>query len=649
MAPELLEGGAATVSSDLFSLGLVLYELFTGKHAFESTGLLDLKRVYAESPAKTPSSWINDLDPLVESAVMRCLERDPARRPTSALQVLAALPGGDPLQAALLAGETPSPAAVAAAGSREAMPVSSALWWVAALTVSVIALSILTPRLAVSIQSGILPPDTLEARGRAMMSALGYVKPPFEAWHVSRPDGAYQLHVRLTAPPGEGWNRLLHDRPHPFIGEYRESPDPLVPLAAPFVRGVDPPLAPGMSYLRMDGLGRLKRVEVVPYAWDTSSPVATGADWPAAFQLAGLNIADFTAVPPERTSPRASDARVAWMGRYPGQKDEIRIEAAAYRGRVVFFETIEAWELPTEGQAPASPLAPNPIVRSVLTVVMVIVIFGSLVLAWRNYQSGRGDRRGAWRFGLVVFAGNVAGFIVNEWPGVMGKGGLLWLLATQALNSGVLTGLMYFAVEPYVRRWWPTTIITWSRLLAGEWRDPLVGRDVLIGTTIGVLLWLLSAVHATVEVSAGNAAFAEFVAFSAQYALFGVLQLTTDAEFTMGGFLLFALARTLLRRTWLAAGVVWLLVLLPSISRSPLDMVVTGISAAIYLWITARWGLLVLLVGAFHLQPVLTFDPRQWYFGGSLVHLLFIAACAWYGLRTATAGRPVVSPRWLEG
>src|SRR5229473_5195516 len=60
-----------------------------------------------------PSSFVKDLDPLVERVILRCLEADPANRPASALVVAAALPGGDPLAAALAAGETPSPQMVA--------------------------------------------------------------------------------------------------------------------------------------------------------------------------------------------------------------------------------------------------------------------------------------------------------------------------------------------------------------------------------------------------------------------------------------------------------------------------------------------------------------------------------------------------------
>src|SRR3984893_8177247 len=121
MAPEQLEGKQVTAKSDLYSLGLVLYEILTGKRAFDATTLPDLMRQREKSTPASPSTLVRDLDPLVERVSLRCLENDPARRPASALQVAAALPGGDPLAAALAAGETPSPQMVAAAGETEGM------------------------------------------------------------------------------------------------------------------------------------------------------------------------------------------------------------------------------------------------------------------------------------------------------------------------------------------------------------------------------------------------------------------------------------------------------------------------------------------------------------------------------------------------
>ena len=46
--------------------------------------------------------------------------------------------------------------------------------------------------------------------------------------------------------------------------------------------------------------------------------------------------------------------------------------------------------------------------------------------------------------------------------------------------------LLYIALEPHLRRVWPETMIGWSRLLAGSVRDPLVGRDVLVGVLVAI-------------------------------------------------------------------------------------------------------------------------------------------------------------------
>ena len=47
--------------------------------------------------------------------------------------------------------------------------------------------------------------------------------------------------------------------------------------------------------------------------------------------------------------------------------------------------------------------------------------------------------------------------------------------------------IFYVAVEPYVRRYWPQSLTSWSRVFEGRMRDPLVGRDILFGATAGVV------------------------------------------------------------------------------------------------------------------------------------------------------------------
>src|ERR1700739_2090426 len=107
MAPEQVEGREVTMLSDIYALGLVLYEIFTGKRAFaDKAGVL---HGHEDRTRSRPSSVVKDLDPIVEKVILRCLETEPSSRPANALAVSAALPGGDPLAAALAAGETPSP------------------------------------------------------------------------------------------------------------------------------------------------------------------------------------------------------------------------------------------------------------------------------------------------------------------------------------------------------------------------------------------------------------------------------------------------------------------------------------------------------------------------------------------------------------
>src|SRR3954452_4534242 len=134
MAPEQFEGKAASVQSDLYALGLVLYEVFTGRRARTGRTVPDLRREHT-TDVVTPSSVVREIDPAVERIILRCLESDPANRPRSARQVFEALPGGDPLAAALAAGETPSPRLVAAAGIEGTLSPAVAWMWVGVIAI----------------------------------------------------------------------------------------------------------------------------------------------------------------------------------------------------------------------------------------------------------------------------------------------------------------------------------------------------------------------------------------------------------------------------------------------------------------------------------------------------------------------------------
>ncbi len=104
MAPEQLAGVEATQQSDIYALGLILYELFAGRTAFPGETAEELRRQRADLPPP-PSRNASGIDTAVDRLVLRCLDPDPSRRPRSARSVVAALPGGRSLAAALQVGQ----------------------------------------------------------------------------------------------------------------------------------------------------------------------------------------------------------------------------------------------------------------------------------------------------------------------------------------------------------------------------------------------------------------------------------------------------------------------------------------------------------------------------------------------------------------
>ncbi|MCB1183166.1 protein kinase, partial [bacterium] len=92
MSPEQITGREVTVRSDIYALGLVLYELFTGRAPFRAETMAEYRELHADSMPSQPTMHVPGLDPVVERAIMRCLAKEPGERPASALAVAAALP-----------------------------------------------------------------------------------------------------------------------------------------------------------------------------------------------------------------------------------------------------------------------------------------------------------------------------------------------------------------------------------------------------------------------------------------------------------------------------------------------------------------------------------------------------------------------------
>jgi serine/threonine-protein kinase len=505
MAPEQPAGRDVTKQSDLYALGLVLYELFTGKAPFAAKDVPELQRQRESHPKTTPSTLIPELDQRLERTILRSLEPDPAQRPRSAIDVAAALPGGDPLAEALAAGETPSPQMVASAGPEGSISPATAIACLIAIAVALAAVVWMSQRTTLASYVAVdRSAEVLVDRARTIAAQLGYQETPAADASGYEVNVEYLRTIGNTDMSPQRWEVLRDARRSPLGFWYRQSPQPLWPTGQTVTRTDPPDSTPGMVTIVTDPGGRLVRLTAVPPAGGGEG-VAPAADWTALFGLAEAPFESFTQTAPVRTPPVFATERAAWTGALPDNPSErIRIEAAAHQGVPVYFEIVAPWIL----SEPVSPLEPE--ARSALQLVVlfpVIGIIGAIVfLFWRNLRLGRADHRGAVRIGAVVGGSvfielalvtqNPIDFV--PWVGRA-------LAGYTSLAAALLAWANYVALEPYARRVWPETLIGWSRLVAGRVRDPLVGREILIGTVGGVIMALLPHLRALVPAWSGLA------------------------------------------------------------------------------------------------------------------------------------------------
>src|ERR1017187_7278919 len=141
--------------------------------------------------------WTRAIAPPRRSPSRRpCRGVDPRSRPACALAVAAALEGGDPLAAALAAGDTPTPGMVAASGDIEGISVRAAGIWLALILVGVIATVVLGAKTNVLRQTPFeKPPTILEERARSLIRSFGYAEPPADSAYGFRIDTDYAIYA----------------------------------------------------------------------------------------------------------------------------------------------------------------------------------------------------------------------------------------------------------------------------------------------------------------------------------------------------------------------------------------------------------------------------------------------------------------------
>ncbi|HET7840807.1 MAG TPA: serine/threonine-protein kinase, partial [Terriglobia bacterium] len=671
MAPEQLTGKGATAKSDIYALGLVFYEIFTGKKAFEASTVADLRRKHSEEPPAAPSSYVTDVDPAVERVILRCLEKDPRQRPASALAVAAALPGGDPLAAALAAGETPSPELVAAAGETEGLRPALALACLGFVLAGLALACVLTPRVQLT---GVAPlnnpPDFLAIKAREVTEKLGYTAPPVDRAYGFFEDNDYLRYIADHDKTKSRWNALSAVTPPAIVFWYRQSPryfeaSDFVPefagLGGVVTRNDPPALISGMVLAELDAQGRLHRFEAVPPQVEESKAPAPAPDWGALFSAAGLDITAFGPAEPKWAPAGWGDARGAWEGTIPARPDmPLRVEAAAFRGRPIYFQLIWPWTRPTRMQE-FTPTLQDRITEAIGLVLLGAVVLAGLLLARRNLRLGRGDRRGAFRLALLVFT-----IIYLAWALMANHVAetyelfLLFMGASGSLFIAALIWLLYIALEPYVRRRWPQALVSWSRLLAGQFRDPLVGRHVLIGVVLGMALnlWVTLGRFAVNWLGRfprqpGEVELAPLLGprWTVAHLLLGFPAALLQA---LAYFAVFFILRMLLRKEWIAGVVFVGLFALPlAASDNPItDTARVAVFYAVTLAVLTRFGMLPMVIGYISqgilITWPLTYHPSAWYAGATYFALALTLALSVYGFHTSLGGRPIFSGAALD-
>lgn len=669
MAPEQITGKEVSARSDIYALGLVIYEIFTGKQAFIADNVVDLIKKHQTETPTNPSEIVKGIDPLVESVIAQCLEKDPKNRPQTALHVAMALPGGNPLQIALDAGRTPSPEMVAASPKKGALRPAVAVSMLAVVIFGVVILMATSKQMYLNRLVPLdRPPEVLRERGRELVEKFGYKPVDFySAFECPCGDPPYIGYLRQHDQSPGRWQNLADGQPATFRFMYRSSPEPLAPLSERAIRFDDPKNdVPGMARLLLDTKGRLIYFSGVPPRVDEPTAPAGDFEWAGIFREAGFELAAFEPVPSQWTPPQAFDERRAFLGKYPYQQDiEIRVEAAAYRGKLVNFEIVEPW---TKAVTLSGPPEGTLSGVSLLLVVYFTVLFISAWLAFKNVRGGRSDIKGASLVATSLFAGRMLVWaLATHHIASFGEFILLMNGLQSALYYAAMAGFMYLAFEPYLRKTAPERVISWNRLLAGDWRDPLVGRDILIGCTAGsvtVVLYILldgiipmllgiPPVLAVTNppdniggILGGVAGVPEFILVQLSGALIGGF---------IGSFLILFLG-LLLRRKWLggvAAFLIFSAIMVLNgvgLGVSRFDMVSGIISMGILVFVGTRFGVvafvaLFLFVGI--TSRAVTTDFSAWYAGEFTVFSLLLIGLAILGFYTSTAGQKLWQGKFL--
>jgi hypothetical protein len=254
---------------------------------------------------------------------------------------------------------------------------------------------------------------------------------------------------------------------------------------------------------------------------------------------------------------------------------------------------------------------------------------GGFIVALRNLRQGRNETRGGYI--LVAVVGTAVALETWFRPGHLPGGGpdrAPWILPAQVWMA-------YIATEPYIRRYWPDSLISWNRLCAGKIRNPLVASHVLAGVALAVI-WG-TAVSPALDLVSGYSNGRGLASIGLTHLGSGGDTISLWSARARGGLaeaglLLIAivLCRLAIRRLWIAdlLAATLIAILIGGLRPEAAVLLVAWLS---FMWLLRKFGLLSYLV-AFMLQVTLVFTPLATGWVGAHflpVHLLPFLLAGW--------------------
>jgi hypothetical protein len=241
-----------------------------------------------------------------------------------------------------------------------------------------------------------------------------------------------------------------------------------------------------------------------------------------------------------------------------------------------------------------------------------------MILAWKNWRNSRLD----WRGSMVIFG---ATFLLR----ITGGG------INSSLVAAVLSLLMYLAVEPHARRFWPDSLISWTRFSQGRLRNSLVASHVLAGIVFGTIISLAALKPITSSTFILPADWANPAGSVTLYSI----TMAHGLFIGLGILTLVIMARMVIPSAWAATLIVsatFAIGLMYSPSQSTQEFLVMVPIATLYfsvsIWMMWRFGLLSMVTAyAFMVPTVFTPLTATGWMADRLIalHLIPVAVAVW--------------------